>query len=106
MSWSFLKENPRAYELDEESDKYQQFNASPGWISNLLKRHDMTGVNLHGEAEEMDKEKRIATMIKWYGTFLATLKETGVGPGCVYNADQTGLFYTKLPNILYVLIEN
>ena len=35
-----------------------------------------------------------------------TLKDTGVGPGCVYNADQTGLFYTKLPNRLYVPIEN
>ena len=45
-------------------------------------------------------------MSKWSGNFLTTLKETGVGPGCVYNADQTGLFYTKLPNILYVPIEN
>ena len=51
LSWSFLQEKARAYALDEEFDKYQQFDASSGWISNLLKRHDMTGVNLHGEAK-------------------------------------------------------
>ena len=45
-------------------------------------------------------------MSKWYGKFSTTLKETGVGPGCVYNSDPTGLFYTKLPNRLYVLIGN
>ena len=55
LSWLFLQEKARAYELDEESDEYQQLDASPGWISDLLKRHDMTGVNLHGEAEEIDK---------------------------------------------------
>ena len=105
-SWSFLQEKARAYALDEESDEYQQFNASPRWISNLLKRHVMTGVNIHGEAEEIDEEKCIATMSKWSGKFSTTLKETGGGPGCVYNADQTGLFYAKLPNRLYVPIED
>ena len=45
-------------------------------------------------------------MSKWSGKFLTTLKDAGVGPWCVYNADQTGLFYTKLPNSLYVPIEN
>ena len=64
----------------------------------------MIGVNLHGEAEEIDEEKFIATMCKWSGKFSTTSKDTGVGPGCVYNADQTGLFYTKLPNRLYVPI--
>ena len=66
----------------------------------------MKGVNLHGEAKEVGKENRIATMSKWSGKFSTTLKETGVGPGCVYNADQSGLFYTKLPNRLYVPIDN
>ena len=37
MSWLFLLEKARAYALDEESGEYQQFDASPGWISNLLK---------------------------------------------------------------------
>ena len=106
MSWLFLQEKSRAYALDEESYEYQKFDASPGWISNLLKKHDVTGVNLHGEAEEIDEEKRIATMSKWSGKFSTTLKETGVGPGCVYNVDHTGLFYTKLPNRFYVPIEN
>ena len=106
LSWSCLQENACTYALDEESDEYQQFDASPGWISNLLKRHGMIVVNLHGKAEEIDEEKRIATMSKWSGKFSKTLKETGVVPGCVYNDNPTGLFYTKLPNCLYVSIEN
>ena len=56
LSWSYLQEKARAYALDKESNKYQKFDASPGWISSLLKRHDMTGVNIHGEAEEIDEE--------------------------------------------------
>ena len=106
LSWSYLQKKARAYALDEYSDKYQQFDASPGWILDLLKRHNFTGVNIHGEDEEIDKEKRIATISKWSGKVLTILKETGVGPGCVYNADQTGLFYTKLPNRPYVPIDN
>ena len=43
----------------------------------------MAGVNIHGEDEEIDKEKRIATISKWSGKFPTTLKETGVGPGFV-----------------------
>ena len=96
----------RAYALDEESDEYQKFNASPGRIYNLFKRHDITGVNIHREAEEIDEEKFITTMSKWSGKFSTTLRETGIGPGCAYNADHIGLFYTKLPNCLYVPIEN
>ena len=106
LSWSFLQEKARAYALDKESDEYQQFDASPGWISDSLKRHDMKGVNLHVEAEEIEEENLIATMSKWYGKFPTTLKETGVGPGCAYNSYQTGIFYIKLPNSLYVLIDN
>ena len=30
------------------------------------------------------------------------MQEKEVGPACVYNADQTGMFYAKLPNSLYV----
>ena len=59
LSWSFLQEKARAYALNEESDEYQNFDASPGRISNLSKRHDMTGVNIHGEAEEIEEEKCI-----------------------------------------------
>ena len=32
LSWLFLKQKARAYALDEESYKYQKFDASPGWI--------------------------------------------------------------------------
>ena len=45
-------------------------------------------------------------MSKWSGKFSTTLKETGLGPGRVYNENQKGLFYTKLPNRLCVPIIN
>ena len=61
---------------------------------------------MHGKSEEIDEEKRIATMSKWSRKLLTKLKETGIGHRCIYNADHTGLFYTKLPSYLYVPIEN
>jgi hypothetical protein len=34
--------------------------------------------------------------------FHKAIEELGVTPGSIYNADQTGLYFTKLPNQIYV----
>jgi hypothetical protein len=38
----------------------------------------------------------------WRMTFHELIEQTGATPSVVYNADQTGLYHTKLPNRLYV----
>ena len=79
------------------------FNASPGWIANTLKRHGIIGINLHGEANDLDDAEREKVMLEWTTKkFHPLLEKHNISPECCYNADQTGLFYTKLPNRLYV----
>ena len=69
----------------------------------VLKRSCTAGIKLHGEAMEIDVEQRIATMNKWKEEqFHPLIEKFNVLPQCIYNADQTGLFYQKLPNRIYV----
>ena len=56
--------------------------------------------------KKLTKINAFTKMSKWSGNVSTTFKETGIGPGCIYNANQTGLFYTKLLNCLYILIDN
>ena len=37
-------------------------HASPGWVSNVLKRHEFVHVNLKGEAAEYNTEDRLKLM--------------------------------------------
>jgi hypothetical protein len=45
-------------------------------------------------------------MVKLLDPFRAELQalaeEKDVGPSCMYNCDQTGFFYQKVPNYMYV----
>ena len=66
-----------------------------------MKRHGLVGVRLHGEANEKTPEEEAALMDPWLKEFHKYLDENNIGPERTYNADQTGLFYQKLPNMLY-----
>lgn len=102
LSWNLLKEKATGYAAKlgiPEND----FKASDGWLEGVLKRSSMTGTKLHGEAMEMDAEQRIVALNKWKEEhFHPLIEEYNVLPQCIYNADQTGLFYQKLPNRIYV----
>ena len=38
----------------------------------------------------------------WIVEFHKILEDKGINKECVYNADNTGMFYHKLPNTLYI----
>ena len=99
LSWLLMREKcvKRAKDLGIDG-----FKASPQWISKTLKRGDFTRINLHGEGEEMSQEQFDKVMTPWRKELRELCEEKGVSPKCVYNADQTGLFYQKLLNSLYV----
>lgn len=51
----------------------------------------------------MDEEKKAAIKDKWRKEeFWPLIDQYNVSMNCIYNGDQTGLFYQKLPNTLYV----
>lgn len=83
----------------------KDWQASNGWIADALERAGRVSINLHGEANEMTDEEIVLIMTPWIDDFHKLLSEKGIKPACCYNADQTGLYYQKLPNTLYIDVE-
>jgi len=71
----------------------------------LASRLGKVKVTLHGEAEDLTSEQIEEKMAKWLPDFHEKLERRNIKPACLYNADQTGLYYQKLPNTMYVDIE-
>ena len=80
----------------------KDFQASDGWITAQIREANLVRVNLHGEGMEMTQEQIDAIINPWKEEFHKFLEDKKIKKGCLYNADQTGLYYQKLPNALYV----
>lgn len=80
----------------------EAFKGSPGWISSTLKRHNKVGVNLQGEAGEKTDEQAEMLMRHFRDELQALMDKHNVPLEHVYNGDQTGLYYRKMPNRIYV----
>ena len=78
------------------------FLCSSGWLDSVLKRHGLSLLKMHGEGNEMSPEEKAAIMGPWLVKFHELLVLYEISPNCCYNGDQTGLYYRKLPNTLYV----
>jgi hypothetical protein len=51
----------------------------------------------------MDDETKEDIMLEWQGKFWAKLRDHNIRPECLYNADQTGLFFNnKMLNRMYI----
>ena len=78
------------------------FTASNGWISGVLKRNGKISINFHGEDDDPTNESAAALMRTWLKEFHKQVDYLRLPQARIYNADQTGLFYKKLPNIIYI----
>ena len=79
------------------------FLVSPRWIQNVLSRNDIIGLNLHGEADDIDDDEREEIMKKQKKeNFFPIIEKHNIDPSRIFNVDQTGLYYTKLLNRLYI----
>jgi DDE superfamily endonuclease len=79
------------------------FTASNGWIQKALKRGGKLSIRLHGEADDMTPEVRHQTIDEWKKKeFHPLIDQFDIPAARIYNADQTGLFFQKLPNRIYV----
>jgi len=101
LSWTYMQEKLKLWAKAENDDKYKYFQASPGFLNRCLKRNGIVGFSLHGEANEISDEDRVRVINVCRDEIKETIVRYGVAVGCVYNADQTGLFYNKLPNRMY-----
>ncbi|GFQ84891.1 tigger transposable element-derived protein 1 [Trichonephila clavata] len=70
-----------------------KFSASNGWLAGFLQRHARHNLKIKGEAASADE-----TDAKNYSKVLVKIIEDGgYCPDQVFNADETGLFWKKMP---------
>ena len=105
VSWVHLANRSRqfAYRLGYNDES---FKASPGWLSNVIRNSGKVSKSVHGEANEMSREEREAVMHPWRIKFHGIIEDKNIPIECIYNGDQTGLYYQKLPNRVYISKDN
>lgn len=80
------------------TDKNETFEASQGWFERFKVRANLHSIALKGEAASAD-----ITAAERYPTELkALIHEGGYDPKQVFNVDETGLFWKRLPNRTFI----
>ncbi|KAK3893838.1 hypothetical protein Pcinc_002373 [Petrolisthes cinctipes] len=79
---------------DKEKVQPSGFQASTGWLYRFIDRKEKRNVNLTGEAASADS---VAA-----DNFPQILKEGGYDPECIYNMDECGLQYKKMPTSTFI----
>ncbi|XP_035205544.1 tigger transposable element-derived protein 1-like [Stegodyphus dumicola] len=77
------------------------FKASHGWFERFKKRSGIHNVVRHGEAASAD-EKATQEFIE---AFKKLILDEGCIPQQVFNCDETGLFWKKMPRRIYITEE-
>ena len=65
LSWVILDTKLADWSVLEEDEAHKDFKASPGFISRVMKDHNLIGVSLDGESHDMDDEEREGIMTEW-----------------------------------------
>ncbi|XP_051819444.1 activating transcription factor 7-interacting protein 2 isoform X2 [Antechinus flavipes] len=82
-------------------DSSKVFKASHGWYNKFKKRIGILSMVRHGETATANK-KAAETFV---GEFRDYVKAEGFIPQQVFNCDETGLFWKKMPNKTYITQE-
>lgn len=85
----------------ESSQGGPEFKASRGWFDNFKKRTGIHSVIRHGEASSANI-KEAENFIKFFEKLVS---EEGYLPQQVFNCDETGLFWKKMPRRTYITVE-
>ena len=80
----------------EISQYLKSFTASTGWAQNFVRRHALRSIALHGAGGSVNASE-VASAI---ANLRAQLREYDTD--CIYNVDETGLFFKLLPRRTYI----
>ncbi|XP_051783790.1 tigger transposable element-derived protein 1-like [Erpetoichthys calabaricus] len=83
------------------SGEGEEFKASRGWFENFRKRSGIHGVLQHREAASSNAEAA-KNFVKMFTKFV---KDQGYIPQQVFNCDETGLFWNRMPKRTYITQE-
>ena len=67
---------------------------SNGWMNGFKARHCILGRTAQGKSEPAD----VPAAEKYRNEFVPRMRRLGFDPACIYNADETGLFFRQLPD--------
>jgi transposase-like protein/uncharacterized protein CbrC (UPF0167 family) len=81
-----------------EESKRKEFKASKGWLASYVKRYSLKNLKITGESASADAEAASA----FPKEFKKLIEEKGYLPEQVFNCDETGLFWKKMPNRTYI----
>lgn len=81
-----------------EGSKTEQFLASKGWFDRFKKRHSLHNIKMSGEAASADVE----AAKNYPATFKKIIEAGGYTPQQVYNVDETGLFWKRMPSRTFI----
>ncbi|XP_054281171.1 jerky protein homolog-like [Macrosteles quadrilineatus] len=83
----------KALEMNAKLGGNADFKASTGWLKRFKSRHGIRELDIQGEKLSADTEAGE----KFKDSFASLLSEEGYDDNNVYNADETGLYWKKMP---------
>ncbi|XP_070614248.1 tigger transposable element-derived protein 1-like [Erythrolamprus reginae] len=95
-------EEPQPSTSTASSTQKIEFTASKGWFEKFQKRFGIRCVSLHGEAASADND---AADYYVSHTFRTIIEEGGYVPEQVFNMDETGLFWKRMPSRTFIMKE-
>lgn len=81
-----------------EGSQSEQFLASKGWFDRFKKRHSLHNIKMSGEAASADVE----AAKNYPAEFKKIVEAGGYTPQQIYNVDETGLFWKRMPSRTFI----
>ncbi|XP_055634227.1 tigger transposable element-derived protein 1-like [Toxorhynchites rutilus septentrionalis] len=89
----FQEEEPSSF-----SEKKLEFSASKGWFYRFIRKHSIRNVQIKGESASAD----LKAAKSYPAEFKQLIEDGKYHPDQVFNADETGVFWKKMPSRTYV----
>ncbi len=96
--WNDLK---KKQEAEGKGEGAETFTASRGWFMRFCRRANLHNLKCRGEAASADH----AAASEFPAKLKKIIEEGGYSPKQVYNIDETGLFWKRMPSRTYIARE-
>ena len=94
--YNTIKENDKS--ASSTNEKTCNFTASKGWFERFKKRHSLHNLKIQGELASGDEN----AAKKFIPIFKKIIQENNYTPDQIFNADETGLNWKKMPSRTYL----
>ncbi|UYV61603.1 hypothetical protein LAZ67_1005513 [Cordylochernes scorpioides] len=94
----FYKELKESEPSTSSRESNPQFSASTGWLTGFIKSHSFHNLKIKGEVASADEE----AARKYPEKLAKIIKDGGYCAHQIFNADETGLFWKKMPTRTYI----